>query len=436
MILPHNKFRHIKIIPAVIVLGALLITGLFTDIEVSDAQSVNELKEKISDRNKKISQLEQEIQKYEYEIKEISQEKQTLKNAIKSLDITSQKIEADIEATRNKIDASELKIRQLTLEIELQKEKMERSKEAISRTFQKLNQAESSSLVENFLAHDNLAEFWDELESLERFKGGVRSNYSKLQNLKAEAEETKLSMEANIDNLASLKSELASKHGAVVANKSEKDQLLEETQSEESKYQALLAEKRARREAFLKELNEFESQLNFAINPEKIPQKSENVFVWPLDKVVVTQYFGNTKFAQSGAYNGNGHNGIDLGTPVGTPVKTALSGVVKDLGDTDTVCRNASYGKWILVEHYNGLSSLYAHLSGFRVSKGQKVNTGEIIGYSGNTGYSTGPHLHFTVYATEGVRVMQRPSRACGGIYTMPVADLKAYLNPLDYLSI
>ncbi|MDQ3014888.1 MAG: M23 family metallopeptidase, partial [bacterium] len=132
--------------------------------------------------------------------------------------------------------------------------------------------------------------------------------------------------------------------------------------------------------------------------------------------------------------NGSGHNGIDLGVPIGTAIKSAGVGEVVASGDTDTVCPRASYGKWVLIKHSNGLSTLYAHLSLIKVSAGQAVESGSIIGYSGNTGYSTGPHLHFTVYASQGVQVVNRPSQACGGTYTMPVADLKAYLNPLSYL--
>jgi murein DD-endopeptidase MepM/ murein hydrolase activator NlpD len=115
-------------------------------------------------------------------------------------------------------------------------------------------------------------------------------------------------------------------------------------------------------------------------------------------------------------------------------VRAALAGTVKGVGNTDSVCPGASYGKWALIEHENGLSTLYAHFSLIKVSAGQTVNTGEIIGYSGDTGYATGPHLHFTVYATQGVRIMQRKSAVCRGSYMMPVADLKAYLNPLSYL--
>jgi murein DD-endopeptidase MepM/ murein hydrolase activator NlpD len=87
-----------------------------------------------------------------------------------------------------------------------------------------------------------------------------------------------------------------------------------------------------------------------------------------------------------------------------------------------------------MVKHTNGLSTLYAHLSVIKVSPGQQVTTGETLGYSGNTGYSTGPHLHFTVYASQGVKIMSRKSAACGGTYTMPIADLKAYLNPMSFL--
>jgi murein DD-endopeptidase MepM/ murein hydrolase activator NlpD len=77
---------------------------------------------------------------------------------------------------------------------------------------------------------------------------------------------------------------------------------------------------------------------------------------------------------------------------------------------------------------------MYAHLSSFAVAKGDIVKSGQVIGYSGNTGYSTGPHLHFTVYASQGVKVMQYTSSVSCKHATIPIADPKAYLDPMLYL--
>jgi murein DD-endopeptidase MepM/ murein hydrolase activator NlpD len=112
-----------------------------------------------------------------------------------------------------------------------------------------------------------------------------------------------------------------------------------------------------------------------------------------------------------------------------------LSGTVIGTGDTDLTCPGASYGKWVLIKYNNGLASLYGHFSLIKVSKGQAVDTGDLVGYSGNTGYTTGPHLHLTVFAAAAVSVQNLPSKACSGrVYTIPVAAINAYLNPMDYL--
>jgi len=183
---------------------------------------------------------------------------------------------------------------------------------------------------------------------------------------------------------------------------------------------------------------QLESQLKLAVDSGKLPDTGKGILAWPVDKVFVTQYFGNTPFATANAqiYGGKGHNGIDLRASIGTPIKASMSGTVVGLSNTDTIRGCYSYGKWVMVEHPNGLSTIYAHLSLQSVTKGQSVSTGQIIGYSGNTGYTTGPHLHYTVYATEGTRIKtlsKGESNHCTGA-TIPVADFKAYLNPLSYL--
>lgn len=90
----------------------------------------------------------------------------------------------------------------------------------------------------------------------------------------------------------------------------------------------------------------------------------------------------------------HGYNGVDLAAPAGTPIVASASGVV-------TVSRNSGwnggYGNYIVISHSNGTQTLYAHNRENSVSAGQSVSQGEIIGYVGSTGRSTGPHVHFEI---------------------------------------
>lgn len=104
--------------------------------------------------------------------------------------------------------------------------------------------------------------------------------------------------------------------------------------------------------------------------------------VWPLSGTLTSGF---------GYRWGRMHEGIDIAVPEGTPVRAAKSGTVI------LASYYGGYGNYICVDHGGGLSTCYAHLSGYASSTGQRVSQGQVIGYSGNTGSSTGPHLHFEV---------------------------------------
>lgn len=85
------------------------------------------------------------------------------------------------------------------------------------------------------------------------------------------------------------------------------------------------------------------------------------------------------------------HNGIDIALPVGTPVVAPFGGVVSEVFTTDRG------GVSLALELSNGLRAAFAHLSGYAVALGDVVERGQVVAYSGNTGNTTGPHLHFTL---------------------------------------
>jgi len=118
------------------------------------------------------------------------------------------------------------------------------------------------------------------------------------------------------------------------------------------------------------------------------------VFMYPLQGRFITSRYGMRKDPKNGVLQF--HNGVDFRGNIGTTVMASLDGVVADVG------QNWLYGKYIIITHGNGYQTLYGHLNSFNVKKGDRVARGRKIGEVGNTGYSTGPHLHFGIFDRNG----------------------------------
>lgn len=418
----------------------ILFISLFITNSVS-AETAEELKSKINDRNEAIQKLEQEIKQYQTDIDALGQEANSLKNTLKSLDISKKKLETSIKITENKIAARNLEIKELSLQIGDKSERINDSRRVISQSLYTISQSNSASVIETLLSKRSLSEMWDSTDRLATLQASMQGKIHELEDLRENLEENKKLTEKKRKELVSLTNDLKNETKIIADTVKEKNLILQETKNTESSYKRLLTAKQKEKEAFEKEILEFEANLKTIVDPNSIPSYSAGILNWPLDNIRITQYFGNTAFAARNpqAYAGKGHNGVDFGAYIGTPVKSALSGVVVDSGNMDLAnkgrCKNyGSYGKWILIKHNNGLSTLYAHLSLIKAVKGEVVSTGEVIGYSGNTGTSFGPHLHFTVFASDGVTIAKLVnSRNCKNAI-IPVAPRAAYLNPLSYL--
>lgn len=111
--------------------------------------------------------------------------------------------------------------------------------------------------------------------------------------------------------------------------------------------------------------------------------------IWPVDGPITSGFGGRDIGA---GYED--HPGTDIGVPEGTPIRAAASGTVVF---TEPEASSGGYGNYTCIDHGGGLSTCYAHQSAFGVVAGQSVSQGDVIGYVGNTGYSTGAHLHFEV---------------------------------------
>jgi murein DD-endopeptidase MepM/ murein hydrolase activator NlpD len=111
-------------------------------------------------------------------------------------------------------------------------------------------------------------------------------------------------------------------------------------------------------------------------------QGASGGWIWPVSGTLTSGF---------GYRWGRMHEGIDIAVPEGTPIRAAKAGTVAIAAYT------GGYGNYTCVDHGSGISSCYGHQSSYAVSAGDQVAQGEVIGYSGNTGSSTGPHLHFEI---------------------------------------
>ncbi len=428
--------RHVLV---AFMIGLVIPVSLSYTHEAFAQSEIAELQGEIAERNDRLGDIEREIAKYEAELQVVGAEKTTLQSAINRLETERKKVNAEISKTESLISSTDLEINKLILEITRTEDDIEFTESAIGQIIRSQYQAEQQSLIEMLLKNERLSEFWTEIDTFDSIKNEMASKVATLDQLQTVLEERRSQNESKRNELGDLKDQYTDQNEILVNSRTEQAELLSATRNEEAQYQALLAEQEAAREEIRRELREFESKLQFILDPNTIPAPGTPVFNWPVDNVIITQLFGGTEFAarNPGIYGRAYHPGVDFGAPRGTPIKAPLAGTVRAVGNTDAVPGCYSWGKWTLVDHANGLSTMYAHQDVIAVSPGQKVATGEIIGYIGNTGLSTGPHLHFTLYAKEGVSVRRfneiKAVTGCGPA-TTPTAATSAYIDPMLYL--
>lgn len=412
----------------IIILAILLmIPALF-----SYAQTASEIQNIINQKDSDIQKLEEEIAIYQGQLDTLGQQKNSLSTSIKQLDITKKKLNADIAVTQNKIDKTNLKITSLSSDIGVKVDAIANNTDSIRLGIKNINEFEQESLVETILSQNDFTAVWNDIDNIITVREKIREDIVSLKEKKGVLEDTrKVTIDAK-NELVKLKSQLSDQQKIVIQNTNEKNKLLAQTKNSEVNYQKLLKDRIAKRDAFEKELRDYEAQLQFILDPSKLP--SGRVLSWPLDKVFVTQLFGKTVDSKR-LYASGTHNGVDFRASVGTPVLAMADGKVLGVGDTDQTCVGASFGKFVFIEYNNGLSSTFGHLSLIKASEGQTVKRGAVVGYSGATGHVTGPHLHVSLYASQAAKMASKASAACDGrIYRLPVAPVNAYLDVMAYL--
>ncbi|MCC6323732.1 peptidoglycan DD-metalloendopeptidase family protein [Candidatus Nomurabacteria bacterium] len=399
---------------------------------------VNETQEslntKINNTKEQIELLDREIRQYQNRINQTSEQSLTLSNLIKELTLTRSKLLKEVSQTEKKIKLTSSTINVLEKDIDQKNIEINITQSVLKKSFYQMYQDDQKSFVELILIKNGLKNISQEYQYKTALNQKINTFINKTKIAKQGLETTKTKKEVENTNLKNFQQKLNLEKKAIEISKQEKDRILKETKNKESEYKKMLALQQQKRDAFEKEISDYEVQLKFLLNPKLLPSAGSGALAWPLSKIYITQLFGKTS-SSGRLYASGSHSGVDFRASIGTPVMAMGTGKVLGVGNTDAFCKGASFGKWVFIQYNNGLSTTFGHLSSIIAKVGDEVKAGDIVALSGNTGHSTGPHLHVTVYASQGAEITEFASKSCPGAhFVMPVAPLKAYLDPMLYL--
>ncbi len=413
--------------------GFILLSFFLSFASISRANLIDDIKAKITGTLDKKQALEDQIKQTELKLQQTGAEKQTLQKDLSDLNAAKKKLDSNIQATEGNIAETSKTIGSLESDINAQGEKIDEERGALFEIINDMSKSNADSAIVKMLGGEKLSDY---LETNQNFENTLSAKIQELKTLRDELGQKKDLALGKKTELSNLKDNLSGQKSAVVQTQTTKDKLLKATQSSETNYQKLLTQQKILQQQVENELFQYESDLQVAIDPSKLPSVQNGILAWPVDTVRITQLFGVTS-ASARLYASGSHNGVDFGVPDGTPVKAVLTGTVIGTGNTDLNPKCLSYGKWVAIQHTNGLTSVYGHMSAISVTSGQPVTTGQIIGYSGRTGYATGPHLHLSILASQAVKIGVIPNEKtinCRGV-TIPLAlGTNAFLDPMIYL--
>ncbi len=393
------------------------------------ASTPDELQKTIDEKTKELKEINSQIQETQGSLNDLSKQKQSLNKEVKTIDYNISQINLGIRSSEINIQKTQLELDLLGDRKTVAEDGITAKKKSITEVLRQIQQSDKEGITQIILKNTTLADSFSEIQNLQSLQTNLSDSATELTNLRNqlaetinETDETKKSLEKENNNLKNRKLILDDQ-------KQEKATVLKLTKSQENLYQKQLSALEDKQQELDKVISDLEEKLRAAFNPNLLPAKRPGVLEYPIQNPIMTQEYGATAFAQK-AYRSKFHNGVDYGAPIGTPVLAADDGKIIAVGNNDkgtSRWNKYQYGKHIVMQHDNNLATLYAHLSRQTVKVGDTVKKGDVIGYSGNTGYSFGPHLHFTVYWAPSIQFKSIPPAA-------GVVPIGVTINPLDYL--
>ncbi len=362
-----------------------------TDAEID--QAVAELNKQIDAQRAKIDALLDQIEKNKDNIANTKKEAVTLKNQMYIIDNQIAKINLDIQTQQEEVKRTQLEIEKTDLQITESEKQIAKNKEQLTALIRLLGEFSEKSYLEILVSNDSFSDFFDQIKFSKQIQKEMQSTLNKVEVLVSTLNSQKDDLNKKKDRLTLLLKKLEDQNAVLGDQKENKQFLIVQTKKSEVKFQKMVDDLRQQQSAANAQIVSIEAKIREQLKKKGSKEKFNTLgsaeLAWPTTSHRLTSFFHDPDYPYRNLFE---HSGIDIGVKQGTPVYAAEDGYI-----AKAAFGTKWYGNYVMIIHNNNLSTLYGHLSSISVREDQYVSKGQVIGLSGNTGFSSGPHLHFEV---------------------------------------
>lgn len=355
----------------------------------------------IEDSQKKLNEINNSIYQKKDKLKDINNEKNYAEKELGNLDKNISEVSSRLQELKGKIEGLNSKIGEKEKEIEIKKQEFSKENQLFMERVRALYQFGNVGYLDVILNATDLSDLISRIDMVRKIIEYDNKLMADIKNRQHSLEKSKLELEKNKRTLTALKSEADEKYKSLQVASNEKRQLVVKLEKDKSFYESMISKEESESKDIARTIQNLKSASTTASISRGSGAHAASSSVssngklfsvtggaYPITSSFGMRYHPVLKYSRL-------HAGIDIGVPMNTPVYALKDGIVIAAQSM------SGYGNVVMINH-GDITSVYGHNSSVVVSVGQRVSGWQLISYSGNSGVSSGPHLHFEVRNSDG----------------------------------
>lgn len=378
----------------------LVFSSAFTAQAKTSSQSkLDKINQNIKEAQKELDSLDDQVADKKAYSDALMKKIDLLQDKLDALESNRDDLQSEIDAVQKRIDETQAEINKAEKEIEKKEQEFDGVYEEYCQRLRAMYISGNVSMLEVLLESGDISSILTRAEMVksvsEQDSATLDDLMTKMEEINKEREElanNKIQLGKDKDSLNSRKQELQKSIDEYNSSKAELNAEVEECNAALASLDDKRSEVKETIDTNQEQKRQIEAEINNALSGSGSNKPGSGNYNPGTGQLAYPTSYRQISAGYPNYSNGSYHGGVDWPCPTGTAVHAADSGVV-------VIAKKLtySYGQYILIDHGNGLSTLYAHNSSLVVGVGDKVSKGQIIAYSGESGNATGPHVHFEV---------------------------------------